>query len=489
MSRLRLIALQVAAGLAAALVTALLLAVLSRPALRLRADLTRTGGAGVSERTAAALRALPGGARLTAFLFPENPAWSWNGAAVYPRAFDRMRTLLEDARLRAEGRLEITLLDSASSLVLLEEARQRLGRRPGDALFVEAGGARQVLGFADLFQVVEPTRDGQPARLRSERLDHALGSAALALGSGALPRAAVYAAARPGALEDPQQLLPLARLLADEGFEVAAVGSLREAEGADLLVVPGQHQAFVPAELDAARAWLAAGRPLLLALGAFAAPEVVNDWNGLLAGRGARFGDGLLCEPVPTAGGLIEGDPVCGHLETAGAEFDDQHAISGPLAVSGRALLFSAARPVEVGAADNAFTIARLARTGAESWADLPGGEPFTMDPGETRGIRGLAAASEPWLAPPDAPNGRVVLLGSAASLEGARLAALRDFAAAALRWLAGREMRDFELVATRELPFRPDRATQARLDNLAVLGLPAAAFLAALGIFLRRRR
>jgi hypothetical protein len=92
--RLRLAALTVAVGLAAVVFAALLLAVLSRPALRLRADLTRTGSAGVSERTAAALRALPEGSRLTAFLFPENPAWSWNGSAVYPRAFDRVRTLL-----------------------------------------------------------------------------------------------------------------------------------------------------------------------------------------------------------------------------------------------------------------------------------------------------------------------------------------------------------------------------------------------------------
>lgn len=487
--RLRLTALHVAAGLAAALVAALLLAVLSRPALRVRVDLTRTGSAGVSARTAAALASLPADSRLTAFLFPENPAWSWNGSAVYPRAFDRLRTLLEDARLRADGRLQVMVLDRSSSLVATEEAQQRLGRKPGDVLFLEVGEGRKVLAFEELFQVVEPTRDGQPARLRAERMDHALGNAVLALASGTLPLAAVYVPARPEALRDPQQLLPLALLLADEGFEVRAVESLRDAQDADLWVVPGQHQAFVPAERDAAQAWIDGGKPLLLALGAFADERVVADWNELLAERGAQFGAGLLCEPVRTAGGMIEGDPICGHLETSGAEFDDQHPVSMRLATAGRAQLFTVTRPLEIGAAGNAFTIARLARSGADAWVDLPGGKDFLLDGAETRGIRGLAAASEPWLAADGAANGRIVLLGSAASLEGLRLSALRDFTAAAVRWLAGREMRDFELVATRELPFRPARATQARIDNLAVLALPGAAFLAAFGIFLRRRR
>ncbi|MDA1259039.1 MAG: hypothetical protein O3A20_00295 [Planctomycetota bacterium] len=487
--RLRLAALTVAVGLAGVGVAMLLLAVLARPALRLRADMTHTGGAGVSERTAAALRTLPEGSRLTVFMFPENPAWAWNGSAVYPRAFDRLISLLEDARLRAGGRLEVTLLDRTSSLLETEEAQRRLGRRPGDALFLEVGDTRKVLAFEELFQVIEPTRDGQPARLRAERLDHALGNAALALASGALPRVAIYTAARAGALYDPQQLLPLARLLTDEGFEVVDATDLRGVQDADLLVVPGQHQAFAPAELDAARAWLDAGKPLLLALGAFADERVVEDWNALLSERGAVFGSGLICEPVRTSGGVIEGDPICGHLETSGAEFDDQHAISSRISTSGRAQIFTATRPVETGAAGNAFTIARVARSEVEAWLDLPGGKDFILDGAERRGIRGIAAASEPWMAQGDAANGRLVLLGSAASLEGGRLAALHDFTAAAVRWLAGREMRDFELVATRELPFRPDRATQARIDNLAVLVLPGAAFLAAFGIFLRRRR
>lgn len=490
MSRsLRIAALTAGAGLAAVLVAALLLAVLSRPALRLRADLTGLGSAGVGERTAAALRALPEGSRLTAFLFAENPAWSWNGSAVYPRAFDRARSLFEDARLRAGGRLEVRVLDRASPLVEVEEAQRRLGRRAGDLFVLEVGEARQVLAFADVFLVAEPTRDGQPARLRSERLDHALGSAALALGSGRLPKAAVYVAARPDALRDPQQLLPLAVLLADEGFEVTPVADLRDAGDAELLIVPGQQQRFPPGERDAAAAWLAAGKPLLIALGAFADEQVVGDWNALLEGRGARFGAGLLCEPVRTAGGVIEGDPLCGHLETSGAEFDDQHPVTSRLATSGRALLFSATRPVETGAAGNDWTVARLARSGPEAWVDAAGGADFRQDPREPRGIRGLAAASEPWSPAPGAANGRAVLLGTAASLEDGRLGAVQDFVAAAVRWLAGREMRDFELAATRELPFRPDRATQARLDNLAVLVLPAAAFVAALVLrFLRRR-
>ncbi len=491
--RLRLALLTAGAGLAAAAVAVLLLAVLWRPELRLRADLTRTGSAGVSERTAAALRALPAGSVLTAFLFAENPAWLWNGAAVYPRAFDRLRSVLDDARLRSDGHLEVVVLDAASPLVAVEEARQRLARGPGDTLVLETGGpggARRVLPFAELFQVAEPTRDGTPARLYSERLDHALGSAALGLAQGRQPRAAVLVAGRPDALRDPEALAPLARLLANEGFDPFPVTRFAEAGDAALLVVPGQQQPLTPADAGDARAWLDAGRPLLLALGAFAPAPAVAFWNDALASRGIHFGDGLVCEPVRTAGGRLEGDAQCGNLETAGPEFDDQHPITMRLAVSGRAALFAAARPVEAaGGGNNDWTRARLARTSPEAWVDEPAGTAFTQDPDERRGIRGLAVAAEPWTPRADGASGRIIALGTAASLEGGRLAYAQDFVAASLRWLAGREMKDFELVATRELPFRPAQSAQARLDNLAVLGLPGVAFLLAGWIAWRRRR
>lgn len=491
--RLQLLGLTLAAGAAAAAIAVLILALLAQPALRFRLDLTNTGGAGVSERTAAALRALPAESQLTAFLFPENPAWTWNGSPVYPRAFDRLRSLLEDARLRAEGRLTVRLLDPSSALVAVEESQRRLERRPGDVLILEAGGRggpRRVLSFEELFQVVEPSRDGTPARLHADRVDHALGSAALALAAGQLPRAAVLVAGRPDALRKPEEFAPLARLLANEGFEVVPVNNLREAAGADLLVIPGQPQAFSPADEADAAAWLDANKPLLLALGAFAADEVAASWNRLLAARGVAFGRGLVCEPVRVAAGVIEGDPMCGNLEILGAKLDEQHPITSRLALSGRAILLAAARPVElIAAAGNDWTRTRLARSGADGWLDDPAGTPFTPDPEERRGIQGLAAAVEPWLQGAAEGNGRLLLLGSAASLEGAQLPYAQDLVAGGLRWLAGREMKDFELVATRELPFRPTREAQTRIDNLAVLALPGFTFLLAGWIAWRRRR
>ncbi len=491
--RLQLLGLTLSAGTAAAAVAVLLLSVLAQPALRFRIDVTSAGGAGVSERTAAALRALPPDSHLTAFLFPENAAWMWNGSPVYPRAFDRLRSLLEDGRLRAEGRLTVQILDPGSALVEVEEAQRRLERRPGDALILEAGGRggpRRVLSFDELFQIVEPSRDGTPARIHAERADHALGSAALVLSSGSLPRAAVLIAGRPDALRNPEELAPLARLLANEGFEVLPVASLREAADCALLIVPGQPQAFGPADEADAAAWLAAGKPLLLALGSFAADEVAHFWNQQLAGRGLAFGRGLVCEPVRTAAGTIEGDPMCGNLEILGPKFDEQHPITSRLAVSGRAILLAAARPVElVAASGNDWTRTRLARSDAAGWLDDPAGTPFTQDPNERRGIQSLAVAVEPWLQPENGGSGRLLALGSAASLEAARLPYAQDFVTAGLRWLAGREMRDFELVATRELPFRPSRAAQTRLDNLAVLALPGFTFLLAGWIAWRRRR
>ena len=491
--RLQLLGLTFAAGAAAATVAILLLALLSQPALRLRLDVTSAGAAGVSERTAAALRALPQDSHLTAFLFPENPAWMWNGSPVYPRAFDRLRSRLEDARLRSAGRLTLQLLDPGSALVEIEQAQARLARRPGDTLFLEAGGPggpRRALGFDELFQVVEPSRDGTPARLHADRTDHALGSAALALSSGTLPRAAVLVAGRPDALLNPEQLLPLARLLANEGFDVVPVTSLLQARDCDLLVVPGQQQPFSPADEADAAAWLAANKPLLLALGSFASDEVTAFWNRLIESRGLAFGRGLVCEPVRTSAGVVEGDPQCGKLEILGAKLDEQHPITSRLALSGRASLLVGARPVELTAAPgNEWTRTRLARSDTSSWLDDPAGTPFTQDPSERRGIHGLAVAVEPWMGREGSGNGRLLALGSAASLEAAQLPYAQDLLAGGLRWLAGREMKDFELVATRELPFRPTRAVQTRIDNLAVLALPGFTFLLAGWIAWRRRR
>jgi len=491
--RLRLLALTTALGLAGAALLVFLLAALSRPSLRHRADLSRLGNSGLDPRARAALCALPEGSRITAFLFPENPAWTWNGSAVYPRAFTRLRALLEDARVACGGSLEVVVLDASSPLAAVERERNRLGREVGEVLFLEAGDgdARRVLRFEDLFQVAEPKPDGTPARLHAERVAAALERAAKRLGAGRLPRVAVVQGSGQRSLDDPTGLAGLAGLFADEGLEVVAVSGPRDAEDCDLLFVPGQPRPFLPEDLAALDAWLDSGRPLFLALGSYAPDPVVAAWRERLERRGIRIGDGLVCAPVRTLAGVIEGDPICARLEIRPEQVDDQHPATRRLSVARRTWLLALCRPVETGPADppNDWSRSRLVRSPAEAWVDRPGGRPFTPDPDERRGIRGLAVAAEPWSPDPDGGNGRVVVLGSAASLDAEALPFAYDLVASALRWLLGGEVQDYELVATRELPFRPDQRLQARLDAFSVTLLPLLPLLAAGWLAWRRRR
>jgi hypothetical protein len=471
--------------------TVLLLYTFSRPGLRVRIDLSSTGTAGLSDRTVTALNQLPEDSRLTAFLFPEDDSFRWFNSNVYPQAFDRITSLMEDARVQSGGKLQTLVVDINSPMVAREREINRSARKPGEAIILESGGHRRVITFEDLFQILRANvNDNTPARIQLERVDAALGDAAVALASGTTLKAGIVTGYGQASPTDPNGLLGLSQLLVRDNWEPVEIEGPADADDCDLLIFVDQKQPFLPSDLSAMETWLAEDKAVLVALGPNASPAAAQQWNQLLKDRGTGFEPGLLCEPIRSANGMVEGRSDCAKLELNSERFSGQHPITIPLIEDNRLLLVIGARPVIFQSGTNDFTQERLLRTDPLAWADSqdPNGLVFSYDKNEERGIRSIAVASERWAPGEEGRMGRIVALGSSASL-GPGLDFNRDFITSSLQWLGGDERQASGLIGLGERPFRPDRASLARINNMSVYGIPGVTLLIGLWIFWRRKR
>ncbi len=489
--RLRLGLLTVFASACAVAFTVLLLYTFSRPGLRTRLDLSSTGTGGLSERTVSAISQLPEGSSITAFLFPEDDSLRWYNSTVYPQAFHRIQSLVEDARVHGGGNLETLVLDVQSPMVAREREINDTGRKPGEAIIIQAGNQRRVITFEELFQILRANlNDETPARIQRERVDAALGDAIVALVSGASLKAGIVTGYGQGSPDDPNGLLGLAQLLERDNWEPIGIEGPADAVDLDLLIFVDQKQPFLPSDLQAMQDWLKADKPVLIALGPNASPAAANQWNEMLADRGTGFDEGLVCEPLHAAGTMVEGRPDCAKLEINAERFSSEHPITVPLIEDERLLLIIGSRPVRFSSGTNDYTQDRLIRTEKNAWVDLqnPNGYIFAYDDKEERGIRAIAVASERWSPNAEGNTGRVLALGSAASLS-AGLEFNRDFVTSSLQWLAGGDRDAGGLIGLGERPFRPSRQTLARINNISVYGIPGATFLIGLWIFWRRKR
>ncbi len=481
--RLRLGLLSLAAAAGGVVLIMILLQAFSRPALRWRVDLSSGGTAALSDRTAEALAALPEGSEAVAFLFQEERRLEENGSAVYATAFGRLRTLLEDARIRSRGRLGVTVVGVRSSPVEQQAQLQRSRRQPLETLILTTpGGGRRALRFHELFVTSDPTPEGMPARILQERVDTALGDAALRLANQTAPRAGIV-----GGYGQPaeSELMGLLQLLHGEGIDPVSIRGPASDKDFDLLVVVGQQRQFLETDAQAARAWVNAGRPLFLVLGPRAPQAVVDFWNGILEpDHGLRFGAGVVCDARPQAK-VYEGTNLVASLELTAAQFATQHPATAHLAESTRLQGVIFCRPIELAGGGVDFARTALASSGARAWADLD--QDFAVGPQERRGRQILAASAERWEAADPALSGRVVAYGSPEGLI-RYLPLARDFIAPLFRWLLRIET-PMGLVAVESLPFRPARAEQIRMTNIAVIAMPGLPLMIALLVFLRRRR
>ena len=492
--RLRLGALSLATALAGILALILLLRAFSSPGLRLRVDLSGRG-AGLSERTVAALRALPEGSRLTAFLFPDEfVELQVFGSPALPRAFARLRSLLEDARIRAGGRVEVLILDPASAPIRIQEVRERSARELREVLVLETGEQRRKLRLEDLFLFSQPTPRGEPARLLQDRVDPVLGNAALRLARRDLPRVGLVTGLHDVPLDSENGLAPFAREIVEaQGYELLPVAAPADAPGdLDLLVFLGQQRPFTPQDRAFLESWLAAGKPLFLALGSGAPPGVVRTWNELLAPRGLGFLEvegtehPFLCEPFNGETGISR----CAELRLRPDRMSAAHPVTRPLVEAPNPVpaWAPACRPLELRPAAE-FLREELCGTTTEAWVEVDGDFRPTDRRREPTRRYGAAAAAERWEPLPGGLRGRSFLMGSALAWHGAGALLNRALGTAALRWLLQEEEAPEEFVPVEARVYRPEPEVQARLARRLRLGLPAIPFLLSLLLAWIRRR
>ncbi|MBT4029689.1 MAG: hypothetical protein HN844_10135 [Planctomycetes bacterium] len=450
------------------------------PHSRLRFDLSSQGQDSLSPRTVQALASLPPGSRLTAFLFPEEDRLLIQGASVYPKAFSRMRTLLQDARIEAKGQLEITILEPSTSLVSIQNARERLERQQGDLLFLETPDARRMIRFEEVFLTTEPTSKGAPARLVQERLDAALGDSALSLSADDTPLVGLLLTSEQDTITH-ASLAPFVQLLRDEGFEPIELRDADWPADLDILVVPGQLSAMLPSMAERVKLWVTDGMPMFLGLGYGSHAGSLEFWNQLLQPRGIALQEGLVCAPWRQ----VIGAPECGRLEIPPKQISSSHPVTRQMAVAGRSLLFPGSRPIQLQAAQGGFLRERIVWSSNRAWVDLD----QDLEPGqlEPSGITGLCAVSEPLFPTSDSENGRIFLLGSAHAFRGHEIRFQREFLVSAFRWLRGADENYGGLRSIHDRPFRLVSDTRKQLLQKIAL-LPSFAILLAFFVFWRRR-
>ena len=481
-SRVRLALLLALASLAGALLIGLVLVFFAQPSHRLRWDLSQHSRQTLSERTTRALASLPVGSKITGFFFLEEERLLKNGSAVYPQAYSRLRTLLEDARIQTGGNLAVLQLDDTADMIQVETEAVRLQREPGEVLFLESQGKVQRFSFQDLFVTTGPTADGTPARIRQEQVDMTLGNAATLLAQKHLPSAWI--------LQDPtvpvsQDFLPF---LEGQGLAPQIVQTIPPYQEGDILLVPGQWNLFLPSLEAKVSQWVADAHPVWISLGFNAPPEVVSWWNQQLEPHGFAFLDGLVCEPVLTSAGASVGSPECGRLEIQPTSLSAQHPATRFLTSRNRSYLFAGVRPLDFRGGSNEYTRAPLVRTRTKAWVENPEHPDFQPSGQEARGIQNLAMAASRW-DPQHTSPGRLIAAGTTLLFQQDHFPFSKDFLAATLRWLAQGKEGDVGLVPVAALPFRPSRVEKIRMANVAILGIPGFAFLLALIVFLRRRQ
>ncbi|MFT7517451.1 MAG: hypothetical protein ACI84O_001243 [Myxococcota bacterium] len=482
--KLLLLSIALALSVAATALVVGCLYVFSSPNARLRYDLSSEKINGVSERVLNAFAAIDEPVKLTAFLYREDNALTTFNSNVYMRAFDRLRLLIDDLDARTTSDFSSLIVDATSPLVEQQYLQQLHQRQPGEMIIISTENNHVVLKLEDMFEVSQAVAETKvAARLRHERVDAALGDAALRLSNADPFKVAVLKT-----LADDPSIQPFLEFLEREGYQVDHLASFSMVSDHDLVIVPGQQSVLLPLDFRAAQQWIADDKHLLLALGAFTDQRVVDQWNTLLEVRGEGFSDGLLCEPIPIAGTLMEGRSECAILEVTGSQISDQHKLNLPIIKSQRSLLFAGTRPIRFGNSSNSYSQSRLLRTSTRAWIDRPNvGQRFMRDATERASIHSIAVVSSAWRPQSALQAGRLLLLGSDESMR-AHLDYNKDWLSTAVIFLLGDDLEKSGLRSINEMPFRPDRAVLDQIKSLTLYLLPGLCLLFSILVWFRRR-
>ena len=503
-----LIFLQVALAILFASVVAGLLTFLSgRPGLWRRWDFTESSQNTLDSVLAGLIDSLPERVTIEIFFQPlEEPL-----STVGYEAQQRMRELLTVARNAKPEQLKLIEHDPRD-LAQTTAAMEELGLREVNVVVVHAGARRVVLRlFRDIAQIDSGNLQLRiPPALESFRGDHAFGQALLSISRRGAPR--VLFTTGHGERElygtDQRQLGGLQLDLVADGFAVGEWDSQKQSEvpeDCEVIAVIDPEQAFVPAELEALRRFVARGGRLLVAPSLD--KPVFDGANGMrefLSGYGIDAQAGFIASPIRNNyGQLVDGTLECAILRIGPESMGAHHPITDSLRRAGRRLMLPKSRGFTRGEAPQNGVLLDLLRSPPTAWRDLPDGQgrqDWKWNKRlEEQGVFVLAmSVAFPAPNPPTGPSGeqqtrssKIVALGCPDAMGNGQIEANRDFVLNAFNWLASRDER---------LLIRPRANIRRRVDvnntnalevayNIAGLGLPGLCALLGLLVWWKRRK
>lgn len=460
-----------------------------------RADWTETRLFSLSEQTENVLAGLERDVAVTSFLTPGS------------RLYEPTRELL-DRYQAASPRLSVRWIDPERNPIEAQRLAQQFELSSAAVVF-ESGSDRRVIGADSLaeldFQGVEL---GQEPGIAAFKGEERFTSALVALSLGEKPKIVFTTGHGELALDDlsANGLKAFQELLGRDNAafeEWSSLGAKAVPEGADLVVVAGPKTTLVEPELALLASYLEGGGRLLVLLDPTFGPQGVA--GGLvpiglemwLERYGVRVGRDVVVDPslaYPGFGG-----------ETFFAADYTAHPVTRSLSGSNVALLVRGARSLSVGTAPSGYQATELLRTSSEAWGLTRfAGPPATgPEPGDPRGPLALALAIEPAThdhedgeVPANEPDGdgfRLIVVGDADFVTESLLGAGPANAILASNLVNSLVERETLLGIPPKKPeqvrLSMTRGEQRAAILLALVGLPALAVVAGVGVWWRRRR
>lgn len=394
----------------------------------------------------------------------------------------------------ASSHLKARVLDPVKNISeterLLQQYQTRLSQGSIKVVF-DDGTERRIFDESNLADFdYSALQMGGPPKIEAFKGEEVFTGALVELTSGKKPKVLFVTGHGEKRIDDPASgFRGLSQLLARNNVETDSWASLGQAavpDGTDLLVVAGPTASFVPPELDAFSAYLAAGGRMLWLLDPPIRPEGgigdlgVEDW---LLRVGVKAGRDVVIDPDKTV-------PFFG-AETFFVQTFGDHPVCKALTEAQLSVIVSLARSVGKASEAPGYTATELLMTGAEGWGETNLAAPAEKDPGEAAGPVSVGVAVEAIGGEAASPKARLVVLGDSNFASDELIASNGNAVLLdnAFNWLLKRESL---------LGIPPKKPEQARLDVtgdqlikvfLSIALLPLAAIAAGVAVYFRRRR
>lgn len=479
-----------------ALVAAVVFAA-TRPAVRVRLDLTEGATYTLTDQTKQVLANLDESVEFVSIMRPEPSPYPTGLQAVQLEAADYVHAMLHEYELASGGRVGVRVLDPTADRLEVSDLMREMHLARANVVLVRGPQRTEQVFLEDLVTIDQGTADLQdirPAEIVDLRAEGPLTSALLSVSSEVAPRVGFLTAMAGPALDDFESgglglLQTAVRLqgLEPQGFELVT-GATVPPE-LDVVAVVGPANRLTPAMVDALRAFHRDGGALLLALDPESPPRDVSDeaMDELLAELGFARGRFI----------LVRDDVIADGATRAVLPVRDfgEHEIVSSIAAQGVFATFPATG--QIARHPNApagLVVDMLAQTDPLVFADQPASAEssygnFELDPGEVRGARWIAAARDGL-----GPTGRVALFGNSRFMTNDAIerggSANLSLALNTLQWLAGRE----DAIAVRPRTRFESRVElyadeQAEIFTYVVVVMPLAGALLGLLVWFTRRR